>query len=57
MNKETKESESIKYDYNFIQFYQNDISSSFTQQLLSLKQCLKTIKMKTKELCEIFFRK
>jgi len=56
MIKETEKSELIKFEYNFIRFYQNYISSDFTRQLLSLKECLKITKIKTikDELCEIF---
>jgi len=44
---DSEESELIKTAYDFVQFYQNDISSDFPRQLLSLKENLKNMKLKT----------
>lgn len=45
--KDSEESELLKSAYDFVQFYQKDISSDFPRQLLSLKENLKNMKLKT----------
>ena len=52
---DSEESELIKTAYDFVQFYQNDISSDFPRQLLSLKVNLKNMKLKTiRDLSDFF---
>ncbi|XP_022171567.1 uncharacterized protein LOC111034593, partial [Myzus persicae] len=52
---DSEESELIKTAYDFVQFYQNDISSDFPRQLLSLKENLKNMKLKTiRDLSDFF---
>lgn len=52
---DSEESELIKSAYDFVQFYQNDISSDFPRQLLSLKENLKNMKLKTiRDLSDFF---
>jgi len=43
----SEESELIKTAFDFVQFYQNDISSDFPRQLLSFKENLKNMNLKT----------
>lgn len=51
----SEESELIKAAYDFIQFYLNNISFDFPQQLLSLKENLKNMKLKTiRDLSDFF---
>lgn len=45
----------MQYAYDFVQFYQNDISSDLPRQLLSLKENLKNMKLKTiRDLSDFF---
>lgn len=51
----SEESELTKNAYDFVQFYQNDISSDFPRQLLSLKENLKNMKLNTiRDLSDFF---
>jgi len=50
-------SELIKTTYDFVQFYQNDISSDFPRPLLSLKENLKNMEFKTiRDLSDFFLK-
>jgi len=44
-----------KIGYDFVQFYKNDMSSGFPRQLLSLKENLNNMKLKTiRDLSDFF---
>lgn len=47
-----EESSIIKSSYDFIQFYENDVTSDFTRQILSLKTNILSLNLKTiRDLC------